>query len=505
MSVFEEKKKSFLDLTSRMKQYQEAVGIMYWDLRTGAPKKGVAKRSEAIGLLSTEIFKLSISDEMVGYLTYFEQEENAKQVDPITKRLVEILRKEYDRSAKIPAERYQEYVVLTSQAESAWEEAKNADDYSKFSPYLEKIIAFNREFVEIWGYEEHPYNALLDQFEPGMTVAKLDQVFGALREKLVPLVHGVQESSHKPKTDFMFTSYPVEKQKTFNRFILEQLGYDFDAGRVDETEHPFASGFNLGDVRITTHYKENHFSDALFSTIHECGHALYEQNVMQELDGTLLCSGTSMGIHESQSRFWENMIGRSRFFWDRYFTDLKKQFPEQLDGVTEEAFYVALNEAKPSLIRTESDELTYNLHIMIRYELEKDIISGKVTVDELPALWNAKYEEYLGVTPPNNKLGILQDVHWAGGSFGYFPSYALGNMYAAQFERALRKDLPNLDELVQAGDFAPIKQWLTDKIYQYGMLKTPGELITGITGEELNPDYLVHYLTKKYSDIYKLV
>jgi len=487
-----------------MKSYHEAVGVMYWDLRTGAPKKGVAVRAEAIGLLSTEAFKMSVSEEMAGYLAFFEQEENAKRCDFVLKRLVEENRKNYDRSVKIPPDRYQEYVVLTSQAESAWEEAKHADDYGKFSPYLEKIIAFTREFVELWGYDKHPYDTLLDQYEPGMTVDRLDRVFGTLRENLVPLVKAVQESPHKPETEFLYKSYPIADQKTFNRHILKQLGYDFDAGRVDETEHPFATGLNLGDVRITTHYKEHHFLDALFSTIHECGHALYEQNISPELERTILCTGTSMGIHESQSRFWENMIGRSRPFWGRYFAELVKQFPEQLAGIAEETFYRAMNEAKPSLIRTESDELTYNLHIMIRYELEKDIIAGKATVDQLPALWNAKYEEYLGVTPPNNTLGILQDVHWAGGSFGYFPSYALGNMYAAQFERTLRKELPNLDELVVSGDFAPIRGWLKEKIHQYGGLKTPGELVTGITGEELNPDYLVQYLAKKFKDVYQL-
>lgn len=504
MGVYEEKQQGFMDLVRKMKRYDEAVGLLYWDLRTGAPKKGVATRAEAIGQLSTESFKMSVSEEMDAYLTFFEEEENAKRSDAITKRLVEECRKNYDRSVKIPSDRYQAYVVLTSQAESAWEEAKHADDYAKFSPYLEKIIAFTREFVELWGYDKHPYDTLLDQYEPGMTVEKLDQVFGTLREKLVPLVHAVQESEHKPQTDFLYKSYRIADQKTFNRHILEQLGYDFEAGRVDETEHPFATGLNLGDVRITTHYKEHHFADALFSTIHECGHALYEQNISPELDGTLLCSGTSMGIHESQSRFWENMIGRSRPFWDRYYADLQKQFPEQLAGISEEAFYLAMNESKPSLVRTESDELTYNLHIMIRYELEKDIIGGKVTVDDLPALWNAKYQEYLGVTPPNNTLGILQDVHWAGGSFGYFPSYALGNMYAAQFQRALRKDIPDLEDLVRRGEFRKIKEWLTEKIYRHGGLKTPGELITGVTGEELNPDYLAQYLTKKFKDVYQL-
>lgn len=504
MSELELKKAGFQELTGRMKSYAEAIGLMYWDLRTGAPKNAVEYRAKSIGLLSTDVFKMSVSDEMRDYLTYFEQAEQSAALDPITRKLVVECRKEYDLNTKIPADRYQEYVILTSQAESAWEEAKHQSDYALFAPYLEKIIAFNREFIALWGYKDHPYNTLLDKYEPGLTVAKLDEVFGTLRERLVPLVKAVQEAKNKPNSSFLFQPFNKEGQKKFNHFILEQIGYDFDSGRVDETEHPFATGLNLGDVRITTRYKEEDFTFALFSTIHEGGHALYEQNISPELAGTLLCEGTSMGIHESQSRFWENMIGRSEGFWTRYFAELQKLFPGQLDDISLADFYRAINEAKPSLIRIEADELTYNLHIMIRYELEKEIFSGNVSVNDLPALWNSRYQEYLGVSADSDAFGILQDVHWAGGSFGYFPSYALGNMYAAQFEHTMRKDIPDLDQQVAAGNFQPIKDWLAERIYRHGRLLTPSELIVGITGEELNPTYLADYLEEKFSQVYKL-
>ncbi|MBC8079315.1 MAG: carboxypeptidase M32 [Gorillibacterium sp.] len=504
MSEFEQKKSDFHELISRMKSFSEAVGLMYWDLRTGAPKKGLEQRSEAIGLLSTEVFKMSTSAEMEDFLTFFEHPDHEDELDHITLRMVEESRKEFDRSKKIPAERYREYVTLTSQSESAWEEAKHNSDYSHFEPYLDKIIAFNREFIELWGYEDHPYNTLLDIYEPGLTVKKLDEVFGTLRERLVPLVQAVKESDNKPDAAFLSQFFNKEGQKEFNRYILGEIGYDFEAGRVDETEHPFATGLNLGDVRITTRYKDTDFTFALFSTIHECGHALYEQNISPELAGTILCEGTSMGIHESQSRFWENMIGRSESFWTHYYGKLQKQFPKQMDDISLADFYRAINESKPSLIRIEADELTYNLHIMIRYELEKEIFSGNATAKDLPELWNNRYREYLGVVADSDEFGILQDVHWAGGSFGYFPSYALGNMYAAQFAQTMRKDLPQMDKFISEGNFGPIKEWLTERIYQHGKLMTPTELVVGITGEELNPVYLADYLEEKFKNVYKL-
>ena len=502
--TFDSRLSDFKAYLKTMKGYEEAIGLMYWDMRTGAPRKGIATRSEAVGVLSGELFKMSVSDKMGDMLDYFSEKEQFERLDRVDRKIVTETKKEYDRSKKIPPQTYQDYVVLTSQAEAVWEDAKEASDYAAFQPYLEKIVATNLEFIELWGYEKHKYNTLLDMYEPGMTVEKLDQVFGALREKVVPLLAAIQASPHKPNTQFLKQTFEKEKQKQFSLFILKEMGYDFEAGRLDETVHPFATGLNPGDVRITTRYLLDDVNSALFGTIHEGGHALYEQNISSDLIGTPLCTGTSMGIHESQSRFWENMIGRSRGFWSRYYGDLQKQYPGQFDQVTAEEFYRASNEVKPSLIRIEADELTYNLHIMVRYEIEKALFSGAARVADLPEVWNEKYKEYLGVTPSNNGEGVLQDVHWAGGAFGYFPSYALGNMYAAQFTRTLRRELPNYDQLISSGSLIPIKEWLSDKIYRYGKLLSPNEIIKEVTGEELNPDYLVQYFHEKFGDIYKL-
>ncbi|WP_420319373.1 carboxypeptidase M32 [Gorillibacterium massiliense] len=501
--MVQEKVQGFRDLVKRICSYNEAISIMYWDLRTGAPRKGVEDRSESLGLLSTDVFKMSTSAEMGDFLSFIEQTKD-DTIDPLTRKMAEDLRKDYDRMVKIPPDMYREYVILTSQAETIWTEAKNASDYPKFRPYLEKIIEFNKQFIELYGYEGHKYNALLDMYEPGLTVEKLDKLFGTLRDRTVPLVKAISESPNKPDASFLKQSFPIEKQKAFNRMIVQEMGYDFAAGRLDETEHPFEITINQGDVRITTRYVESDFTFALFSTVHEGGHALYEQNIDPELKGTNLSSGTSMGIHESQSRFWENMVARSPEFWIRYYGDLQKAFPEQLQQVSQEDFIRAVNVSESSLIRIEADELTYNLHIIIRYEIEKALFEGSIHTEDLPAVWNQKYKEYLGVEPDSDKTGILQDTHWSGGSFGYFPSYALGNMYAAQIRHTLKKEMPDMDEKIAKGDLLPIKDWLKEKIYRYGKKLTPNEIIMSVTGEELNPLYLVEYLEEKYKAVYKL-
>nr|WP_188528774.1 carboxypeptidase M32 [Paenibacillus abyssi] len=493
----------FRELDRKIKSYGEALGVLYWDLRTGAPRKGMESRSEAIGILSSEMFRLTTSDEMGELLDRLGERSVSDNLDEISRKLVKESKKEYDRSKKIPPKLNQEYVVLTSQAESYWEEAKENNDFAGFQPYLEKIIDYTQQFIDLWGVQGTRYDTLLDSYEPDMTTEQLDQVFGGLREKLVPLASAIAGSSYQPDTSFLRQTFPKDKQKDFSLFILQQMGYDFQAGRLDESVHPFATGLNPGDVRITTRYLPEDVTSALFGTIHEGGHALYEQNIMSELIGTTLCDGTSMGIHESQSRFWENVIGRSRPFWERYFGDLKERFPGQLD-VPVEDFYRATNVVQPSLIRIEADELTYNLHIIIRYEIEKMIFNEGAKAGDLPEIWNAKYKEYLDITPTSYSDGVLQDVHWSGGAFGYFPSYSLGNMYAAQFTDTMERELPDMWSLVGKGDLLPIKEWLTDKVYKYGKLQTPAQLIQRVTGKPLDPSYLVRYLETKYKDIYKL-
>ena len=392
-------------------------------------------------------------------------------------------------------------MILTSEAEYVWEEAKNSNNFEMFRPYLEKIVAFNIEFIELWGYHGNKYNTLLDLYEPGMTVDKLDMIFSGLRSRIVPLVANIKAAGGKQPERFADQYFDKVQ---FSLYILKEMGYDFDAGRLDESEHPFTTGINPGDVRITTHYYTHDLCSALMSSLHEGGHALYEQNISPELNGTPLCTGTSMGIHESQSRFWENIIGRSRSFWGRYYEELQKVFPEQLNNMTVDEFYRAVNKVEPSLIRVEADEVTYNLHVMIRYEIEKALINGEVKVSELPKLWNEKMEEYLGIVPPNDTKGVLQDVHWAGGAFGYFPSYTLGNIYSAQLYNTAKKEIKDFDALLEKGELIKIKQWLAEKIHKHGKLLEPAEIMKQVTGEDINPDYLIEYLESKYKEIYKI-
>ncbi|WP_139489467.1 carboxypeptidase M32 [Brevibacillus dissolubilis] len=503
-STFEKQVKGFHDLSKRTFSYIHALNVLHWDLRTAAPRKGMDPRSEMIGVLSGEHFKLSTSSEMGEYLQALSEPATYEQLDPVTKKLVELTKKDFERSKRVPPDRYQEFVVLTSQAETVWEEARANNDFKMFQPYLEKIIAMTLEFIDYWGVKTSKYDTLLDQYEPGMTTDVLDGMFKVLRDKSVPLLKALVESGNRPDTSFLQQPFDVAQQEAFSRFVVERIGFDFQAGVLAKSTHPFCTSFGPNDVRMTTRYDENDIRDSFFSTIHETGHAIYEQNINPELFGTLLCDGTSMGIHESQSRFIENILGRSLPFWQHFYGDLQNHFPTQFKDVSLEQFYRAINISEPSLIRTDADELTYNLHIMVRYEIEKGLISQELNVADLPGIWNEKYKEYLGIDVPNDKMGVLQDVHWAGGSIGYFPTYSLGNVYAAQFTNTLKKEITNYDELVSRGEFAPIIKWYNEKIHQYGKLKDPSELVVEITGEQANAQYLVEYLEQKFKSVYGL-
>ncbi|MDZ5711968.1 carboxypeptidase M32 [Jeotgalibacillus haloalkalitolerans] len=495
-------KKDFITHLNKISAYEEALGLIFWDLRTGAPKKAIEQRSEVIGTLSSEVFNMSTSDQMAEYIQ--ELNNHKSELDELTVKMLEECEKEFNRNRKIPEDEFKKYVVLKSKAENVWEEAREKSDFSLFEPYLKELVDTTRRFIEYWGYEGNPYNTLLDMYEPGVTVEVLDEVFGKVREAIVPLVKGIEASDVKPETSFIYQHFPKDAQREFSVHVLKELGYDFEAGRLDETVHPFATGLNTGDVRITTRYDENDFRGAIFGTIHECGHALYEQNIDPALNGTPLSGGTSMGIHESQSLFMENFVGRHPEFWRRHLPALKEYSPEQFNDVSVEDFLSGINESKPSLIRVDADELTYALHIMIRYEIEKGLFNADYEVAELPDVWNQKYKEYLGIVPSNDAEGILQDVHWSGGSFGYFPSYALGYMYAAQFKHAMLKDLPGFDEYIASGDIAPIKNWMTEKVHRFGKTKKPLDILQEATGEGLNADYLIKYLQEKYAALYNL-
>jgi carboxypeptidase Taq len=483
--------------------FQHASGVLHWDARTTVPPKGVDQRSEVLGFLETEIYRLTVAPEMDRFLNELSAEADLAGFDPVIARSVREYKKENDRMKKIPAVVYEEYVVLTAKAEHVWEKAKSDADFRLFEPYLTKIVDFNRRFAELWGYQGHPYDALLDPYEPDLTVATLDQLFAELRWATVVLLKQIQSMGKPVNASFLQGRFARDRQETLGRFFLREIGFDFDAGHLAESVHPFTGGANHpGDVRLTTHYYEDNPLISIFSCIHEGGHGIYEQNIDPKLLNTPLGTGASMGIHESQSRFYENIIGRSRNFWQHYYPKVQTMFPEEFRGIGPDDFYLALNRVTPSFIRVEADELTYNLHIILRYEIEKALIGGECRVIDLPSVWNEKMLEYLGVQPRNDAEGVLQDTHWSGGDFGYFPSYSIGNIYSAQFSAAMERAGLNLDDSLAAGDFQRIKQWLSRHIHNYGKLKTPAEILKDATGETIDAGYLIRYLERKFRKVY---
>ncbi|WAA13258.1 carboxypeptidase M32 [Fervidibacillus halotolerans] len=502
--TIEEIEKDFLRYVNKISHYEEAINLMYWDLRTKAPAKSVEQRANSIATLSTELHKMCTSEVFEEMFTTLLSEEASGQISEITKKAALECRKDYDHFKKIPLDEYEEFVKLQSKAESVWEEAKEKGDFSLFQPYLEQLVEKTKIFIGYWGYEGNPYNTLLDLYEPGVTVDILDQVFAELRDGIIDLLKDIQHSSKKPDTSFLYHPFPKEKQEAFSLDILKQFGYDFRSGRLDETVHPFEITINPYDVRITTKYDEKDFRVAVFGTIHEGGHALYEQHISKDLMGTPLATGTSMGIHESQSLFHEIFIGRNRSFWEYHYDRFKKYSEGQFDHVSLDDFYRAINEVKPTLIRIEADEVTYPLHIIIRYEIEKGLFNDEIEVKDLPKIWNEKYKHYLGIEPDNDGVGVLQDVHWAGADFGYFPSYALGYMYAAQLKHAMLKEIPDFDKRLAKGDLKPIEDWLSENVHRFGKMKKPLEILQEATGEPLKAKYLINYLRDKYKEIYDL-
>ena len=387
-------------------------------------------------------------------------------------------------------------------SQAAWEKAKSENDFAAFAPYLEKVVAFNRKFAGYYNPEMAPYDALLNKYEEGMNTLTLDAFFGKLREAIVPVVAKIQAV---PQIDdsFLQRNFPLELQRKFSDYLMEVLGLDRNYCGIAESEHPFTTNFNNKDVRITTHYHENDLASSMYSVIHEGGHALYELGADDCYNFTALQGGVSMGIHESQSRFYENLIGRSRAFIHAIFPKVKELFAEQLADVTEEMFYKAVNKAQPSLIRTAADELTYANHIMIRYELEKQLIGGTLEVKDVPAAWNKLYKEYLGIDVPNDTMGCLQDTHWAGGMIGYFPSYALGSAYGAQMIAKMEKEIGCIDELVERGELGRVTQWLKEHIHRHASFKKPGALFEEVCGK-FDAKFYTDYLTEKYSKLYNL-
>jgi carboxypeptidase Taq len=480
-----------------------ALILFEWDNETEAPEEASELTSKAIESLSNAYYETIINDHVKKLLKCLSSEKNLSEKE---QAIVKELNKQYTAMEPIPAGEYQAYQGLIARAPSIWAKAKAADDYSIFAPTLKEIIDTQKKFAHyrLKASKSHmkPYDLLLSDYEEGFTMEDLDVFFDTLKKELIPLIQKVQEKSDKIDKDYNYRSYPVEFQKVFNQKLARHVGFDFKRGVIKESVHPFTTNLHNKDVRITTAYYENNLDSAMFSTIHECGHALYEMHIDDELTATPAGEGTSMGMHEGQSRLFENNFGRSREFWVPLFQDLKDTFPEALEDIRLDTFILGINKSSPSLIRTESDELTYSLHILIRYEIEKMIFDGDVDINELPKIWNEKYEEYLGVTPEKDSEGILQDIHWACGNFGYFPSYAIGNAIAAQIYAHLKQVMPLADYL-KDGKFAPINDYLKEHIHRFGKTKTVNELLQDMMGEEFNPQYYINYLKEKYEGLYE--
>ena len=486
-------------LQKKMYAYNVATSAIYLDAVTVAPKDTAEGRGVALGILAGESQKIFTAPEVGELLAFLK--EHMEELEPAIARQVVVLDRNYKQLSLIPAEEYMEYAMLTNESDAVWHRAKEESNFELFRPVLEKMVAFNTKFAGYYDNTKKPYDALLNEYERGVDMEYLDKFFATVREKLVPLIHQISQAE-QIDNGFLFRHYPVEQQRKFSDYLMEVLGMDRSHSTIGETEHPFTLNFNNKDVRITTNYKENNLVDSMFSVIHEGGHGLYELGIADDLQYTCLAGGVSMGVHESQSRFYENLIGRSRAFIEAIFPKMQEFFPEQLADVTAEQMYRAVNRVEPSLIRTEADQVTYCLHVMIRYEIEKALFGGTMEVKDIPDNWNRLYKEYLGVDVPDDKHGCLQDSHWAGGMFGYFPSYALGSAYGVQMLQNMEADVDIWGDVAR-GDLSKITGWLKEKVHQYGGLKEPGDIIKNACGE-FDPTVYTDYLVKKYTEIYKL-
>lgn len=487
----------YMQILEKVRAYEEALALLQWDQQTIASVRGRDFRAETIGVFAAKVFSLTTSDTVEQLLGELQTASHWETLSPMQRRSIQVMHKAFVRARAIPEKMHQDFVVLCALAQNRWEHAREQRDFTLFCPTLLRIVEMKREMIPyIHGQFVHPYDALLDGYEPGMTVEKLDRIFGQLRERLIPLIAEIQLRQRATHND-PWPHVPIEVQRAFQPFLLTQMGFDPDIGQLAQSVHPFMITINPYDIRITTRYEEADFTSALFSTLHEGGHALYEQHIDSALHATNLATGASMAVHESQSRLWENIIGRSPVFWEAYYPELIQRIP-QLQTMSFSTFYAGINRVAPTLIRTDADEVTYNVHIFIRYACEKQLIAGTIRVEDLPEFWHDAYAQNLGVTPSNDATGVLQDVHWSGGDFGYFPSYALGNLMAAQLWDTLKKDVPQWETHMRNRDLIPLKTWLTKHVYAHGSMYTPEELLVRVTGNPLDSEHFLSYVAQKF-------
>ena len=495
----EEKLKKYRDWIFQCSAYQMALAVIGIDKQTVAPPAGASYRDERSAYLAGELFSLETDPEIVSLLGELKDDPEVGAED---QRAIALYYKNAMDSVLIPKEEFVAFQKLCDESFDAWIQAKSKADYRIFEPYLKRVIEGKKRLYGYRKSEKSIYNQMLDDFEPGMTEEKYDAFFRSLKERLIPLIRKVKEKKQIP-SDFLHQKFSVDEQKKFMQELLAYLHFDSSWGYQNESEHPFTSWTCENDCRTTTKYIENEPVNAILSTVHEVGHAYYEHNIDPKYDGMILSDGVSSGMHESQSRLCENNLGRSRAFWEYHYPRFQRHFPNELGNISLDEFYRAVNLSEPSFVRTEADELTYPLHIVIRYEIEKGLFNGTISTENLDQTWNAKYKEYLGLDVPNDRVGILQDVHWSDGSFGYFPTYALGTAFAAQFMHAMRKDL-DVDSLLQNNRYDTIMQWLKEHVQHYGCLYDAGEIIKRATGEEFNVKYFLDYIEEKYTKLYAL-
>ncbi len=498
-SKFEELKAILAEIAD----INHAAALLGWDQQTYMPPGGAEARGQQLATLS-KIAHEKFTREEVGQLIEAARTElAAADPDSDDARLLKVAAKDYDKAIRIPAEFVARMSMAQAAAHEGWMEARSKADFSIFRPHLERLMELGREYVAFFPPADHPYDILLDGYEPGMKTAEVQAIFASLRQEQVNLLQAIAAA---PQVDdaFLHQPFDVQKQWDFGVEVVTKFGYDWQRGRQDKSPHPFTTNFSIHDVRITTRFMENFLPSALFGTMHEAGHAMYEQGINPAYERTPLASGASLAIHESQSRLWENLVGRSLPFWEHFYPRLQAYFPAQLENVDLMTFYRGINKVQPSLIRVEADEATYNLHIMLRLELEIAMVEGSVEIKDLPELWNSKMEEYLGVTPPNDAQGVLQDIHWSMGLLGYFSTYALGNLISAQWWQHIRQAIPNLDEQMRAGQFEALLQWLRENVHQHGRKYEPQELVERVTGSKITAEPYLAYLREKYSFIYNL-
>ncbi len=490
------------DRSRRIALITSIESTLYWDQSVYLPPQGGDYRAEQTAYISGLTHECWTDQRFGDELEELVGSELAADPDSDSAVVIRKLKRARDKKTKLSQTLVEELTRASILGQQAWQEAKRASDYAKFQPHLEKMIALKREQAQAIGYTDALYDALLDDYEPETKTAEANAVLVELRKQLVPLVANISESKKKSPHEIVCRRFPEAAQATFVVEAAKAMGFNFDAGRLDVTEHPFCTTMGPKDCRITTHYYENHFNAAFFGVLHEAGHGLYEQGLKAENFGLPVGEAVSLGIHESQSRLWENFVGRGLPFWRHFFPAAQMAFSEALGNVALDDFYFAVNDSRPSLIRIEADEATYNLHILIRFELEQDLLGGALTTTDLPGAWNEKYEKYLGVRPKNDAEGALQDVHWSAGLIGYFPTYSLGNLYAAQFFDQAKKDLGDLDERFAKGDFSTLREWLRENIHKHGQRYSAAELARRVTGRPLSPEPLMRHLNDKFGALY---